>query len=156
MMPIHWCVLPPSEATLWTLFACGYDDAERRLRNFKQSETLRDLAHAPLPAGAQRPVAPGGMGRFAIYYVIIKGWLNLLLMTAFVPLVPFYFAYRELSRLQEPRHHVPAWSVVKVVLRHSLIVALLILTWPLVQVYVGLRWCALKFLDVDEDTPGFF
>lgn len=28
-MPLHWTILPPSETTLWRLYAAGYDDTAR-------------------------------------------------------------------------------------------------------------------------------
>ena len=70
-VPIHWLVLPPSQRTLWRLYAAGYDDCARFFAARERGqELLPELlpsmgrnespwAAAPLlPTPSQPPQAP--------------------------------------------------------------------------------------------------
>jgi hypothetical protein len=91
-VPLHWVVLPPSEATLWRLSRAGYDDAARRFG----SEGGGDLSSFVAEGGARgrasrarnrRPVTCDGGAlmvahRHDLVLPILIGWLQLLFFLA--------------------------------------------------------------------------
>ena len=156
-VPPHWIVLPPSQRTLWRLYAAGYDDTAQF---FAREDAQRWLStasgrHSPSPDGpttaklpppSALPAPPQQRDRTLLHLMVrgwlhepnqtqpnptqpnpakpthtqtrtksnrtkpnrtkplpqVLGWLHLLALTLFLPLVPPYLAVRALLRKPSP------------------------------------------------------
>ena len=105
-VPVHWLVLPPSQRTLWRLYASGYDDCARFFAQRDRGQQLLPRAArnaspstaAPLlPPPSELPPPPERRD-YALFASILIGWVHLFCLTLFFPLVPMYFALRNLTR----------------------------------------------------------
>jgi len=106
-VPPHWLVLPPSQRTLWRLYAAGYDDAARYFaRPSRYAEHIAAQGASPsapprFPTPAELPPAPRHVD-LALLAIILLGWAHLLLLTIASPLMPLYFAMRNSLRPLSP------------------------------------------------------
>mmetsp|Transcript_2881 Transcript_2881/g.5137 ORF Transcript_2881/g.5137 Transcript_2881/m.5137 type:complete len:241 (+) Transcript_2881:3-725(+) len=134
-MPMNWTVLPPSEKTLWRLYASGYDDAARFFdrRTAKMKVDGKQVLPEPIPA------QPRG---WMLSKLIMLGWLHLVFITVLFPLVAPYLVCRQLWR-RPLRGAFLTQS-----LKQTLIIAILLPLWPIVGVYLLCRWL------LDSDAPS--
>ena len=168
-VPPHWLVLPPSQRTLWRLYAAGYDEMARYFANRDLAKTRRSprngsrrkgsspsSAAAMLPPPSELPPAPRKRDR-ALLVLIILGWLHLLLLTVFAPLVPPYLALRNMARKPSPletsrqhgadasgdaTHGEQGAEPRRTTLQHigrALIVVLTLVVWPIALLVLAAR-----------------
>ena len=160
-VPPHWLVLPPSQRTLWRLYAAGYDDTARYFTDPKRiaeriaAEGASPSAPPLLPSPSDLPPVHGSMTKRwdpALMALIVLGWIQYILLTVLCPLVPFYLFLRNATRppsdreLQRPlRDHGAAAraaiSTGQLLLRGLVVVATLAI-WPfaLLMVLLRLNW----------------
>ena len=160
-VPPHWLVLPPSQTTLWRLYAAGYDDTARYFTDPKRiaeriaAEGASPSAPPLLPSPSDLPPVHGSMTKRwdpALMALIVLGWIQYILLTVLCPLVPFYLFLRNATRppsdreLQRPlRDHGAAAraaiSTGQLLLRGLVVVATLAI-WPfaLLMVLLRLNW----------------
>ena len=99
-VPPHWIILPPSQRTLWRLYAAGYDDAARFFAKRARHRRVLSSGHM-LPRLDELPPPPHRPD-YALLVLIVLGWLHLLLLTLCLPLVPAYLVVRSLLRPTSP------------------------------------------------------
>ena len=179
-VPPHWLFLPPSQRTLWRLYAAGYDDAARYFGH-PSRHTERTAAEGgggspsappPLPSPKELPPPPRRRDP-ALLLMILLGWLHLLVLTLCAPLVPLYCAVRHTSRPISPHEQArlaaaapaapspatpasAAEATLRLLMQLSIRGAVVVATfalWPLALLFFLLRllW---PFEDTSPLPPG--
>jgi len=153
-VPPHWIILPPSQRTLWRLYAAGYDDAARFFAKRARRRRVLSSGHI-LPRLDELPPPPRRPD-YALLVLIVLGWLHLLLLTLCLPLVPAYLVVRSLLRPTSPletdrrrarreAHQNSAGEEERTLewmwrwFRRGLGVSLLLALWPLALLVLGIR-----------------
>jgi hypothetical protein len=156
-VPPHWVVLPPSQRTLWRLYAAGYDDTAHF---FSRRRSERGTAHRRLPGvpSPSRLPPPPRQSDLALTCLVLLGWAHLLVLTLLFPLVPPYLVVRSLLRPVSAAEHArgdgkdeepTGAGNLFMWFRRGLLVCVLLAIWPFILVGVILR----LFWPFDTSTP---
>lgn len=156
-VPPHWVVLPPSQRTLWRLYAAGYDDTAHF---FSEKRSERGAEHKRLPGvpSPSRLPPPPRQNDLALTCLVMFGWLHLVVLTVLLPLVPLYLVVRsffrpvsaaERARGEGHAEELSGAGSLFMWLRRGLLVCVLLAIWPFVLLGVVLR----LFWPFDTSTP---